>query len=244
MWTRVDAAATGAVPTPSPPKPSPQHPPKPLTKTEKGKRRKRERDAIWKAQEGKAATGRDNERRRDSPEWYGGRCEREDSFGNGPREPYGNRSSERNHGVNSRRGSGDNQRPQYSRREQHEPLPYGSPRNTRYREGGGRYGSSEFPGAPRHVKQDTGQSEWQRAEEKRREQEARELQQIGARTTRGSCSSRHWTWILRAQTPRPSWMERPTRSAHGGKRTARLSPIYRDWGNFRYKKREFSPLSS
>ena len=120
----------------------------------------------------------------------------------------------------------DNQRPQYSRREQHEPLPYGSPRNTRYREGGGRYGSSEFPGAPRHVKQDTGQSEWQRAEEKRREQEARELQQIGARTTRGSCSSRHWTWILRAQTPRPSWMERPTRSAHGGKRTARLSPIY------------------
>ena len=131
-----------------------------------------------------------DEWRRDGPEQYREWRERDDSRGSGPRGPYGGRNSERSYG-NGHWCGGGSQRP-YSRGEQREILPYGSPRNTQHREGGDRYGSSsgggygssgdnprrEYPGALQHVKQDTRPSEQQRAEEERRARVARELQRI------------------------------------------------------------------
>ena len=106
---------------------------------------------------------RGDEQRRDGPERYLERRERDDSRGSGPREPYGGRNSERSYGNDRWRGGG-----------------YGS-------SSGGGYGSSsdnprrEYPGAPQHAKQDTRPSEQQRAEEERRAQVARELQQAEKR---------------------------------------------------------------
>ena len=98
---------------------------------------------------------RGDEWRRDNPERYRDWREREDSLGNGQRGSYGDHNSERSYGDDGWRGGG-----------------YGSSSDNPRR---------EYPGAPRHVKQDARLSEQQRAEEERRAQVARELQQIQER---------------------------------------------------------------
>ena len=98
---------------------------------------------------------RGDEWRRDNPERYRDWRERDDSLGNGQRGSYGGHNNERSYGDDGWRGGG-----------------YGSSSDNPRR---------EYPGAPRHVKQDARLSEQQRAEEERRAQVARELQQVKKR---------------------------------------------------------------